>query len=165
MKSNQLIHQGEQLLITGNFEAAKDILTDALLKDPNNPEVYYLLGDTLCKLNRFEEAITLLRKANRLLPNHPKIIHLLGWVLFMNGETDASRMLMKKSLTMDSDNEQIYADLAVLEMKSNNLNRARHYISLGKKITPNDLILNKIEVILENMVYFSEVTDAKKKFN
>ncbi len=156
VKSSTLIHQGEQLLIAGNFEAAKDVLTAALMKDPNNPEVHYLLGDVLCKLARFEDAILMLRKANRLLPHHPRIIHLLGWALFMNDEPDVGRVLMERSLVTDPQNEQIYADLAVLEMKSNNLEKAKLYISLGKKVAPNDPLFQKLETVLAEFKSFSE---------
>ncbi len=149
MKSTRLIRQGEKLLIQGNFEVALGILTDALVADPNNPEVYYLLGDTLCKLSRFEDAITMLHKANKMLSNHPRIVHLLGWALFMNGDIDSGRKLMERSLETDAENEQIYADLAVLELKELNFDQAQYYIQLGKTVAPDDEALNRLQNVVE----------------
>lgn len=161
MKTSRLIKQAEEFLINGDYEVAKDILTDLLDKDTHNPEIYYLLADTLCKLRRFEDAITLLRKANRLAPKNPQIIHLLGWALFMNSETDAGRMLMEKALKIDPNNEQIYSDLAVLEMKNGNLDRARFYINQGEKIVPNDSLLHDVKTILDNLIFLSKQSYKK----
>lgn len=54
----------------------------------------------------------------------------------MNGDIHAGRKFMKTALKSDFNNEQIYEDLAVTEMKANNLNKAKHYVLQGKKYHP-----------------------------
>ena len=68
MKSDTFVRKAEKLLIADKFTDAQDLLLKALEIDPNNPEVYYVLGDVLCKLQHFKDAITMLQKADILNP-------------------------------------------------------------------------------------------------
>ena len=163
MKSDLLIRKAEELLASGQFIEAQDLLMEALEKDPTNPEVYYLLGDVLCKLQRFKDAITVLQKADRLLPKHPKIYHLLGWAIFMGGDISAGRAFMEVALKAEPDNIQLLADLAVVEMKAGNFKKTQDYILRGKKISPDDEMLAEIEMVAGRMKSLSEL--AKKKSN
>lgn len=158
MGINQLIRKGEELLISGNFEDAAEVLTEVLIKEPHNPEAYYLLGDTLCKLRHFEDAITLLRKANRLLPHNPQIIHLLGWSLFMNNEIEAGRLLLESVLKIDPTNQQLFADLTVLEMKEGNIGKAREYCDQAIMIFPDDPMIQKLNSILLQMKHIQKMS-------
>ncbi len=158
MSLNKLIQQGEKLLISGDFEEAAEVLTKALIKEPHNPEIYYLLGDALCKLRRFEDAITLLRKANRLLPHNPQIIHLLGWSLFMNNEIEAGRLLLESVLKIDPTNQQLFADLTVLEMKEGNIGKAREYCDQAIMIFPDDPMIQKLNSMLLRVERIQKMT-------
>lgn len=163
MQVDLLIRKAEKLLIIGRFIEAKNILLTAIETDPHNPEVYYLLGDVMCKLQRFENAITFLQKADSLAPKHPRIYHLLGWAIFMNGDISAGRTFMEVALKAMPDEIQPFADLAVIEMKASNFDKAQDYILRGKKFAPHDEILAEVEMVVEKMKSLSEL--AKKKPN
>lgn len=161
MKPNVLVKKAEELLIAGHFIKAQNLLLEALEKDPDNPEVYYLLGDVLCKLKRFDDAITMLQKADSLLPKHPRIYHLLGWAIFMGGDVPAGRAFLEVALKADSENIQLLADLAVLEMNASNFEKAQDYIERAKKIEPHDELLAEVEMVIEKMKSLSELTKKK----
>ena len=164
MRPNKtLVRKAEELLITGQFFKAQDLLMEALEKDPSNPEAYYLLGDVLCKLQRFKDAITVLQKADRLTPRHPRIYHLLGWAIFMNGDIPAGRAFMEVTLKAEPGNVQLLADLAVLEMNAGNFDKTQDYILRGKKISPNDEMLAEVEMVANKMKSLSKL--AKKQSN
>jgi len=161
MKSDLLVRKAEELIISGQFIEAQDLLVGALERNPNDPEVYYLLGDVLCKLQRFKDAITVLQKADRLYPKHPSIYHLLGWAIFMNGDVSAGRTFMEIALKAEPDNIQILTDLAVLEMKAGNFDKTQDYIMKGKKISPDDKMLAEVGMIADKMKSLSELTKKK----
>lgn len=163
MKSNPLVRKAEELLISDQYIKAKNLLLEALEKDPNNPEAYYLLGDALCKLHRFKDAIIVLQKADRLLPKHPRIYHILGWAIFMNGDIPAGRAFMEVILNTEPNNAELLADLAVLEMKAGNFNKSQEYIARAKKIAPNDETVLEVEMVIDKMKRLSE--QAKRKPN
>lgn len=156
MKQSEFVLKADKLLKLGKFEEAKDLLLKAVKKEPNNPEVYYYLGEALCKLSLFDEAIVALQKADLLLPRHPRIYHLLGWVVFMNKDILAGRAFMEMALRADPDNSKICADLAVLEMNDRRYDVARNYIARGKKISPNDELFDEIELMIDKMERLSE---------
>lgn len=163
MRSNLLVRKAEALLISGQYVKAQDLLAEALEKDPSNPEAYYLLGDTLCKLHCFKDAITVLQKADRLLPKHPGIYHMLGWAIFMNGDIPAGRAFMEVVLKTEPDNTELLTDLAVLEMKAGNFEKSQWYIVRAKKIAPDDEMVIEVEMMVNKMKRLSE--QAKKKSN
>ena len=103
----------------------------------------------------------MLQKADSLTPKHPKIYHLLGWAIFMNGDIPAGRAFMELALKADPKNNQVYADLAVLEMRANNFNEARNYILQGKKIAPDDGILDEVEMVVDRMQILFELANKK----
>lgn len=55
-----------EAIIDGNFNRASDILLDALEKDGENADIYYLLGSVLMFQNKYESAGELLYEAVRL---------------------------------------------------------------------------------------------------
>lgn len=156
MKTQNLVRQADILILEKKYPQALDLLTLALKKDKRNPEIFYLLGDVLCKLERFGEAITMLKRANRLLPKNPQIYHLLGWAIFMNGDTPTARAFLEYTLAKDPHNQQIYSDLAVLEIKAHNLDLARTYVSKGKKLAPDDPIFSRLENLINNVSRYLE---------
>lgn len=157
MTTAQLIQTADQMMIDHQFFEAKDILVDALEKDPQNPEVYYLMGDVLCKLQRFDEAVTMLLYADKLLPKNPRICNLLGWALFMNEQIDEGRTFMEVASKMEPSNEQTYANLAVLELRANRFRKAKEYVNRGLKVAPNDPMLKLVAGLVDRMI------DAQKK--
>jgi Flp pilus assembly protein TadD len=161
MRSDSLIHRAEHLLTAGQYNKAQDMLIEAIRSDPDNPEAYYLFGDVLCKLERFGDAITMLQKADKLTPRHPRIYHLLGWAIFMNGDIPAGRSFMELALQADPENNQLYADLAVLEMRDGNLTKAQDYVLRGKRVAPDDETLDEVSMVIDKMQQVAELPKGK----
>lgn len=81
----------------------------------------------------------------------------------MDGDVPAGRAFMEAALKAEPDDIQLLADLAVLEMRAGNFDKAQDYILRGKKIAPHDEILAEVEMVAAKMKSLSEL--AKKKSN
>jgi len=145
----KLIKQADKCLELTQWEEAEKILRQVLKVDQKNPEIYYLLGEALCKQERFIESIDTLSKADKLLPNNPRVLHLFGWTHFMNGNSNVGRKLMEKAHYIFPEDIQILCDLAVLENKEENYNQALIYINEALKIDPmNEMAKEVLQVTL-----------------
>ncbi|PJE68441.1 hypothetical protein COU94_01830 [Candidatus Shapirobacteria bacterium CG10_big_fil_rev_8_21_14_0_10_38_8] len=144
----------EKCLINGEYQKTEKILKKIIPLDLFNPELYYFLGEALCKQYRFKEALVLLTKADQLLPNHPRIYHLLGWVQFMNGDADLGRMTLKKALEKLPDDVSILCDLAVLENQVQNGQEAIEYATQAIKVDPGNELAQET---FQAMTYFQKL--------
>jgi len=144
-KSNveKLVRKADQLMELNGYSEAKVILENVLEKEPENVEAHYLLGEVLSKQNDFSSAINHLNKALSLCPGHPRILHLLGWATFMNGNPDLGREFLLLSLTKLPE-VQTYCDLAVLENKQGNFEKAMEYANKAKVIEPENKMVREV---------------------
>lgn len=140
----QLLQRAEKCLVRGENKDAEMIARHVIPMDPANSEAYYFLGEALCKQGKFRESLDCLTQANKLLPNNPRIIHLLGWVIFMNGDGELGRKLMKKALEQIPDDVQILCDLAVLETGQENGEKAKEYATRAYEIDPGNPLTQEV---------------------
>lgn len=138
------LQRAEKCLVLGENPHAEMIARQVIKIDPANPEAYYFLGEALCKQGKFRESLDCLTQANKLLPTNPRIIHLLGWVIFMNGDGDLGRKLMKKALERIPDDVQILCDLAVLETGQENGEKAKEYATRAFEIDPSNPLVQEV---------------------
>lgn len=98
----------------------------------------------LCKQRKFPQSLDALTKANKLLPQHPRIIHLLGWAVFMNGDADRGRKLMKQALKTIPLDVQMLCDLAILEIQQGNGKEAKEYAVKANEIDPSNHLAQEV---------------------
>lgn len=162
-KVKKLLIDAEKCLILGENPDAETISRQIIELEPNNSEAHYFLGEALCKQGKFQESVDTLEKADKLLPNHPRIIHLLGWAIFMNGDVELGRTLIKQALTKLPDDIQILCDLAVLETRQGNGDLAKEYALRAFEI---DAVHPLVQEVFKAVVYFDkERTRLTKNIN
>jgi hypothetical protein len=83
-----LLLQGEQLLKTRNFEAARGVARSAVASFPDDVRAQLLLGRVALAEGRYAEAEPHLREAVRLDPGSPRPLRLLSWALLGSGRLD-----------------------------------------------------------------------------
>jgi len=155
----KLIRKAEKFIEQESYPEAELLLKDAIKLDTTNPEGFYLLGEALCKQQKFDESVDSLITADRLLPKNPEIIHLLGWATFMNGNITEGRKLMELSLGQMPDEPRFLCDLAVLEMRAEENDKAFEYAKHAIDAAPTD------PMVMEVFHVVSHVRRIRKTYN
>lgn len=102
-------------------------------------------------------------KADKFFPDNPRILHLLGWVHFMNGDSIIGRKLMEKAHQILPEDIQILCDLAVLENKEGNENKASLFIDEALKIDSENKMAKEV---YQATLYFKELrSEFTKRIN
>lgn len=162
-KVKRLLREAEKCLILGENYNAEIISRQIIELKPNNSEAHYFLGEALCKQEKFQESVDVLRQADQLLPDHPRITHLLGWAIFMNGDVELGRKLIKQALERIPDDIQILCDLAVLETRQGNGDLAKEYALRAFEI---DAIHPLVQEVFKTVLRFDkERTRLIRKIN
>jgi Flp pilus assembly protein TadD len=65
---SELIKKGSQLIIDGNFEEALSYFDQAIIMQPNNPDLLNKKGVALRGLGRYDEAIECFNRSLQLDP-------------------------------------------------------------------------------------------------
>lgn len=134
----------EELILTEDYDQAERQLAELFVTDYQNPEVHYLMGEVLCKKRIFKQSIKELEIANTLLPHNPRILHLWGWAVFMSGDDDNGKELMKMALKKLPNDADILRDLAAAEIRGLNFRRAIKYIKKALKLDPDDPLSQEV---------------------
>jgi len=101
---------------TDRQQEAYELITKALVRDPNNAAIIDSMGWVLYRLNRNDEALTSLRKAMELYPNHEIAAH-YGEVLWVTGNQKEAREVWKKGIDDNPDSPIIKETLQRLNVK------------------------------------------------
>lgn len=87
--SQAFLNSASRLLELGRFDAAVEVLTDALIADPGNAQIYFLRAGAHLRRQRVGEALADLSRA---VESDPRPMYLLSrcGAYFMTGEFDAA---------------------------------------------------------------------------
>ena len=99
----------------GGFESSRDIQTQMSLaqKDPENPEVWAMLGDLFSSNKRYDKAIEAYEKALELQPGNVDTLVRTGNARFDSGAYEAAITAYTEALTIDPRNPDVLTDLGV----------------------------------------------------
>ncbi len=81
-----LIARGIEALNRGEFDRARQLLEDAIVQEPDNPEAIYYLGIAYSRMGLYRDAEDLLRKAEELTGENEYISLELGRLYTYRGE-------------------------------------------------------------------------------
>ena len=112
-------------MLSGEFASAEDVLRTVLLKHPDFPVAYHVLGQTLLRLNRTDDAIAAFRKAGKANPNW-------SWGL-AQGLAFAGRMDEARALARELETRKFPDAWALTEIycATGDLDRAVHWVEQG----------------------------------
>jgi Flp pilus assembly protein TadD len=66
---SEMMQKGKLLLYEGNFEDALSFFEQAVILEPNNPEIWNQKGSALRSLGRYDEALDCFNRALELEPS------------------------------------------------------------------------------------------------
>ena len=83
-----LRHTAQCYRLTGNPEAALELLLQAEKRSTDNLSLQIQIGDCLVDLKRYDDALTRFYKVDYLKPDYPKAWRAIAWCAFLAGHTD-----------------------------------------------------------------------------
>ena len=99
----------------GGFEPSQDVQAQMSLaqKDPENPEVWTMLGDLFSSNKRPDKAIEAYEKSLELQPGNVETLVRIGNAHFDSGAYEAAITAYTEALTVDPKNPDVLTDLGV----------------------------------------------------
>jgi predicted O-linked N-acetylglucosamine transferase (SPINDLY family) len=103
--------QARQFHQAGDLARATDMYREILRADPDQPQVWYLLGAACQTLGHLDEAVTSLREAIGRRPDHGPSHNHLGVVLGQQGSLDQAIACFEQALRLNPENQDARANL------------------------------------------------------
>ena len=72
-------------------------------RQPNDPDLYFFLGDLLADIGRYDEAICYLKLGLERTENDPSLLYLLAYLYLERGERPSAFAYLDEALTADPD--------------------------------------------------------------
>jgi protein O-GlcNAc transferase len=84
-------------------QEALDCLFEIESRQPNDPDLYFFLGDLLAEMDRFDEAICYLRVGLERTGNDPTLLYLLAYLYLERGDKQTALGYLEEALTANPD--------------------------------------------------------------
>ena len=106
-------------------QKALDALLEIEKHQPNDPDLYFFLGDLLAEMDRFDEAICYLQVGLQRTENDPTLLYLLSYLYLERGDRQTALGYLEEALTanpeyykefIEYNPELITKDVEVMEM-------------------------------------------------
>ncbi len=121
----------------GRYKSAIDLLTQAVLRDPENPYIHILLGVNYQAINESRKAIKELRKAIEIDQLDALAYFNLGVVFDDEGDLDSAISYYRKAIELEPDYVLAYYNLGVSLMDNGDLDEAISSFKHALNIDPN----------------------------
>ena len=116
------------------FAAQYTLLSDALVRFPNDPDILYDLAMVADKLGKTAEMEALLRQVIAVRPEYPHAYNALGYSLAdRNERLPEARALVSKALELAPDDAYIADSMGWVEFRSGNLQAAQSILRAAFK--------------------------------
>lgn len=129
----ELLHQN------GKFDDAKNLVTETLLKWPDDIEFLALLAKNERALGNLDAAALCFREALETAPSHCGLWSNLALVLSENGQVDASLAAWRHAVQLEPDNLGALNGLAALNIQRGEFEDARAVLARALALSPEDI--------------------------
>jgi tetratricopeptide (TPR) repeat protein len=111
------------------FDQAQSILSAALLRFPNEQQLFFLQGSVYEKQKKYDDAEKAFRKALDLEKDDPAVLNYLGYMFAARGiHLDEAEAMVRKAVESDPTNGAYLDSLGWVYFKQNRLDRAEEYL-------------------------------------
>jgi tetratricopeptide (TPR) repeat protein len=123
----------------GDQQRAVDLMSEALKKEPNEPELYLFLGALYEEMEAYDKAVDTLKKGLDFQPDHIRLHFRLGVVYDKSGDKEACIHEMKSVVDTDPTHAEAlnYLGYTYAELGTN-LDEAEDLIKMAMEHKPND---------------------------
>jgi tetratricopeptide (TPR) repeat protein len=133
------IERGIKFYNTKRYEQALQEFRETDADPADNPELAYYLGLTLTQLERFEEGLVYLEQ---VVSTHSSFLHIfqarmiLGYIYSVTGRFRLAEFEFTKLLEMGMESVQIYASLAYISYRQQNVAKSIELLEKALSIDP-----------------------------
>ncbi|MFT3801932.1 MAG: tetratricopeptide repeat protein [Burkholderiaceae bacterium] len=144
--------EAQVLRQTGQYQAAFDVLDQALQRQPDNPDLLYDQAMAAEKIDRIDVLETSLRKLISLRPNQAHAYNALGYTFAdRNIRLDEAQALIDKALALAPDDPHIVDSLGWLYYRQGKLDRAVEVLRQAYTLKPEpDIAAHLGEVLWQS---------------
>jgi tetratricopeptide (TPR) repeat protein len=137
-KQQAIILVGEAIdnvTIYGNFDEAVKLLSQAVLLDPENGEIYHNRGKVYLEMERWNESISDFSRAISLSP-HPLSYEMRALAYFESGNRSAARSDWERALQLDPNRANALLNLGYYHLKAGDTSKALEYLNHAISVEP-----------------------------
>jgi Flp pilus assembly protein TadD len=128
----------------GEYENAFDKCMNLLIKYPNSPLLYNILGVINVGKSDFTNAIYSYLYAIKIKPNYAQAFNNLAILLKKLGEINLAVMSYVKAINLKPNYTQAYNNIGLIYLKINEIQKSKFYFDKAYKIDTNNEIINVI---------------------
>lgn len=170
------LEKARYLMANGDLPGTEAVLQSALEKDPENPDVYMMMGDLLMAKGHLQGAIFYFEQAKTLKPYDRECVIKLLLPLFLIGESSRGIELLQDIVNKDPMNPMNYLDIANMKtelassLRAGNkpwqqeLEKGQKYLEQALRLDSNlrgaDLVRGKLALLAGNQedgrIYFEK---------
>lgn len=132
LAQGEQFHRARRLEMQGDFKGAAEIYLRLLKKQPNDPNLNYVMGGVLANLRRFEPALRYARRAVRIRPNVGEYHSLLGYIHLTEGRFDKAEVSYDKALSLKPGYSPALAGKAEIVQMNGQYERAYELLDPGE---------------------------------
>jgi len=148
----------------GNVERAVGLYRQLLLAQPNNAQVWYLLGAASMQLGQLDEARSSLRQATCVNPRHAEAHNHLGVVLAQQASVDDAITSFRRALELKPDNGEILNNLGLALLRQDKANEAIAIFQRALELHPDDVkARHNLHRALRELGHFEELLTSQRQ--
>jgi FkbM family methyltransferase len=148
---------------SGNVERAVGLYRQLLLAEPNNGQVWYLLGAACAQLGRLDDARSSLRQATSVNPRHAEAHNHLGVVLAQQASLDDAIFSFRRALELKPDNLEVLNNLGLALLRQDKPDDAIAIFQQALTIKPDDVkARHNLNRALREQGHFEELLTSQR---
>ena len=148
----------------GNTERAVGLYRQLLLAEPNNAQVWYLLGAACAQLGQLDEARSSLRQATGVNPRHAEAHNHLGVVLAQQASLDDAITSFRRALELKPDSLEVLNNLGLALLRQDKPDDAIAMFQRALEIKPDDVkARHNLHRALRERGHFEELLTSQRQ--
>ncbi|MEK9132777.1 MAG: tetratricopeptide repeat protein [Patescibacteria group bacterium] len=133
VKAHNLWEIGEQCRKTGDLSLAFHKFEESFKEDPSNAQNYYSLAMLCLEFGAMDAAGDFFSTGIKYTTQNPELetvfLMQLGKLAYISGDFQKAKFLLEKALATDKKNIDVWYELALVEMKLNDPEKAIYYLN------------------------------------
>ena len=133
---------------------------NAVERSPQDPKLYYQLGDLLRIEGNFDDGMKNYEKAISIMPRFSQAYQQIAIVYSLKGDNNRAGSYLRKSVDIDPNNSDSYYNLACLYAKMNNVEESTRWLKIAveKGFHNSDLLKTDKDLTnIRNTSYYKEL--------
>lgn len=127
----------QDLIDSGKYQTAAELLTDAIKRYPKAGELYYFLGVTYQAQDKFQDAFTNWKKASEINPKSSIASYVKAIEKLLKQDTGGAVTDLKAALSKMPENAYARNMLGILQTRMGNIDEAKKTFETAVKYKPN----------------------------